>query len=275
MNVKIAKDQKQSHIHLHNLRGRDPFGIEPLGFALDGHEKVVKIHDHVHAIVHGGVPTGIDAAFESVTVVGKGKGCGVMEPVQKDDGSLVDNQKEGVDKLAVGVCVLFFWNIYIYIYNSVRRVLLEHNNQNNDNNPNNPNKAAHVQWLGDQPELPPHSGSTTANGGFRIIASILQPRIHKAQMQQMKGHAHKAKGRKDGQEQIPNRHGASQVPRLALRKVQLTIINHGKVSRNGHHGEPLVIFHPPIHVLEVVLELPASRSKKRKKRWVRNCQFRQ
>ena len=36
--------------HLSNLGNGDPFGVEPLGFAFDGHQKVVKVHDGVDSI---------------------------------------------------------------------------------------------------------------------------------------------------------------------------------------------------------------------------------
>lgn len=44
-----------SNDHLSNLRHSDPLRSEPLWLALDGHQKVIKVHDGMHAIVDGGV----------------------------------------------------------------------------------------------------------------------------------------------------------------------------------------------------------------------------
>ena len=102
-NEKATEHQIESDEHLNNLRNGDPFGVEPLGLSLDGHEKVVKIHDPVHAIVHGRVPTGIHTSIQRVSVPGEDKGCNVVKPMQKDYWPLVDNKEERINKLPVKV----------------------------------------------------------------------------------------------------------------------------------------------------------------------------
>ena len=100
-NVEATENKIESNEHLNNLRNGDPLGVEPLGLSLDSHEKVVKVHDPVDAIVHGRIPSGIHTSVQGVSVPGEDKRCNVMKPVQKDDGPLVDNEEEGINKLPV------------------------------------------------------------------------------------------------------------------------------------------------------------------------------
>ena len=87
-----------AHHHLANLRHGDPDGLEPLGLAVNGHEKVVKVHDGVNTIVHGAKDHARGGIVE-ITKVAKGQYRDVVVPMQKDERLFVDNDKERVNKL--------------------------------------------------------------------------------------------------------------------------------------------------------------------------------
>jgi hypothetical protein len=53
--IKGGRTDDGSNDHLGYLSNRNPFGIEPLWFAFDGHQKVVKVHDGVDTVIDAGI----------------------------------------------------------------------------------------------------------------------------------------------------------------------------------------------------------------------------
>ena len=91
-----------AHDHLRNLRRRDYHGWQPLGFNVTRHEAVIEVHNGVDAVIHHDKEntgrTGGDIGMPAVQQDGN-----VMVPVQENQFFLVDNDKKGVDQLAVAI----------------------------------------------------------------------------------------------------------------------------------------------------------------------------
>jgi hypothetical protein len=86
--------------HLCYLHKGNPHGVEPLGFAFDGHQKVISVHDGMDRVVHGGhVNSNGRGMGESVP--GVEKHSNVMVPMQEQDFLFVDNEEKGINQFAV------------------------------------------------------------------------------------------------------------------------------------------------------------------------------
>lgn len=90
--------------HLRDLQHGNPHWFEPFGFGVDGHEKVVKIHDGVDAVVHDRVNE-TRGRIVKVSEKGKAQDRHVVIPVQEDEGLLVDNDKDGIKEFPVFIYV--------------------------------------------------------------------------------------------------------------------------------------------------------------------------
>ena len=86
--------------HLGYLRNGNPFGVEPAGLALNGHEEIVKVHDGVDAVVDGGVnETGRTVRDKGVP---RAEQDGDMVvPVEQHEVLFVGNDKEGIKEFTV------------------------------------------------------------------------------------------------------------------------------------------------------------------------------
>ena len=89
-----------SNDHLQNLCHRDPLRSEPLGFALDGHQKVVKVHDGVDSIVDGSVDDSGRGVGDHSMPRAKKHRC-VVVPMEQDQGFLVHHNKKGIKEFTV------------------------------------------------------------------------------------------------------------------------------------------------------------------------------
>ena len=86
--------------HLRNLETSDNHRVEPLGAEFHGHQKVIAVHASVNTVVHGDKENswrrGGDIRMPAIK-----QNRDVMVPMQEDERLLVNNDKEGIDKLAV------------------------------------------------------------------------------------------------------------------------------------------------------------------------------
>lgn len=91
--------QNDADKHLRNLSHRDPFGVEPSRLGPNRHEKVVKVHDSVHSVIHGGNEDAHGRKFV-VAVPQKVEDRSVVEPVKENELLFVNNDEECIQKLA-------------------------------------------------------------------------------------------------------------------------------------------------------------------------------
>jgi hypothetical protein len=86
--------------HLRNLETSDDHRVEPLGAEFHGHQKVISVHASVNTVVHGDKENswrrGRDIRMPAIK-----QNRHVMVPMQEDERLLVNNNKEGINKLAV------------------------------------------------------------------------------------------------------------------------------------------------------------------------------
>jgi len=78
------------------LRHSNPFRIEPFWFALDSHQKVIKVHDSMNSVVDGAV----NQSWRTVRdegVPGTQQYRDVMVPVQQHEIFLVCNNEKGIE----------------------------------------------------------------------------------------------------------------------------------------------------------------------------------
>lgn len=86
--------------HLRNLETSDNDRVEPLGAEFHGHQKVIAVHASVNTVVHRDEENswrrGGDIRMPAIK-----QNRDVMVPMQEDERLLVNNDKEGINKLAV------------------------------------------------------------------------------------------------------------------------------------------------------------------------------
>ena len=89
-----------THHHLRNLCCRNHHGWQPLGFAVTGHEAVVKIHNGVDAIVHDHEE---DARWTRchIGMPAIEQDCNVMVPMQENQLFLVNDNEKSVHQFTV------------------------------------------------------------------------------------------------------------------------------------------------------------------------------
>jgi hypothetical protein len=101
-NQKGSHGNKGPNHHLCYLSNGNPFGIEPFGFAFDGHKKVIEIHDSMNSVVDGTV----DQSWRTMCdkgVPGAKKNRDMMIPVQEHQLLFMGHNKIGIKEFPVDI----------------------------------------------------------------------------------------------------------------------------------------------------------------------------
>ena len=106
--IRVGHDKAQdcnrdSDNHLRNLRDSNVHAVEPLGFALDGHQEIVKVHDGMDSVVHDAKDNS-GGCLGDIAVPAVGQNGDVMVPVQKDERLFVNENEKCVDQLTAFSC---------------------------------------------------------------------------------------------------------------------------------------------------------------------------
>ena len=245
-----ANDQKgkngngTSDNHLSNLGNGDPLGVEPLGLALDGHQKVVEIHDGVDSNCgerkerNGGcelffrkstilfqffsltVDSGVEQSRWAVgnkSVPGAEQDGNVVVPVQKHQFLLVCDNEKGINELS---------------------------------------------GFTEGEKETPHSSGRRTDGIFRIHAQIIVESVGVDIVEQGGSKTEKSNPTENGKGQIPGSQSLFHHVRLSLLHVLLPVENGQHVHHTASDGEPVVAVHPIPEVFGSPSQLPAKKSPK-------------
>ena len=103
---------------MRDLGYRNVHAVEPLGFALDGHQKVIKIHDCVDGEVHG-AKDNARGCLGNVAVPAIRQHRNVVVPVQQDEWLFVNEDEIGVDEFSV----IAFVNVIAIVFECIRVIV--------------------------------------------------------------------------------------------------------------------------------------------------------
>ena len=94
---KTKNSDSHTDNHLRNLGNSDPNTVEPLWFAFDSHQKVVKVHDGMNPVVHSDKEQA-SRGLGDIRMPAIQQNRNVVIPMQENEGLFVNDNEKRIKK---------------------------------------------------------------------------------------------------------------------------------------------------------------------------------